>query len=132
MELQVGVKILLKNKEGKFLLLQRNPEKYPEVGAKWDIVGGRITPGISLMENLRREAMEEAGIKIKGEPKLIFAQDILKPDKHIVRLTYIGEVVGEIKLSEEHSTFRFVSRDELDNLESMDKFIREILDKNLI
>ena len=31
MELQVGVKILLQNKEGKFLFLERNLEKYPEV-----------------------------------------------------------------------------------------------------
>jgi len=39
MELQVGVKVLLKNKEGKFLLIRRSPKKYPEVGPKWDIVG---------------------------------------------------------------------------------------------
>ncbi len=54
MELQVGVKILLKNSEGEYLLLRRNPKKYPEVGAKWDIVGGRIVAGTSLLENLRR------------------------------------------------------------------------------
>jgi len=42
MELQVGVKILLKNSEGKYLLIRRSAEKYPEVGARWDIVGGRI------------------------------------------------------------------------------------------
>ena len=132
MELQVGVKILLKNKEGKFLLLQRNPVKYPEVGAKWDIVGGRINPGLSLLENLKREVMEEAGLEIVGDPKLILAQDILKTDKHVVRLTYIGEAVGEVKLSEEHSEFRWLSIEEFSKLEPMDKYIKEILDKKLI
>jgi len=52
MELQVGVKALLRNKEGKYLLIRRSSEKYPEVGAKWDIVGGRINPGETLLENL--------------------------------------------------------------------------------
>ena len=132
MELQVGVKILLKNRDGKFLLLQRNPIKYPEVGAKWDIVGGRINPGLSLLENLKREVMEEAGLEIMGDPKLILAQDILKTDKHVVRLTYIGEAVGEVKLSEEHSEFRWLSIEEFSKLEPMDKYIKEILDKKLI
>lgn len=132
MELQVGVKILLKNKDGKFLLLQRNPIKYPEVGARWDIVGGRINPGLPLLENLKREVMEEAGLEIMGDPKLILAQDILKTDKHVVRLTYIGEAVGEVKLSEEHSEFRWLSIEEFSKLEPMDKYIKEILDKKLI
>ncbi len=132
MELQVGVKILLKNKEGKFLLLQRNPVKYPEVGAKWDIVGGRINPGLPLLENLKREVMEEAGLEIVGDPKLILAQDIIKTDKHVVRLTYMGEAAGEVKLSEEHSEFRWLSIEEFSKLEPMDKYIKEILDKKLI
>ncbi len=132
MELQVGVKIILQNKEGKFLLLQRNPAKYPEVGAKWDIVGGRITVGVPLIENLKREVLEESGLELAGEPKLILAQDILKPDKHVVRLTYIGEGKGEVKLSDEHSEYKWVTRDELAKLEPMDKYIKEVLDKNLI
>ncbi|OGI60443.1 hypothetical protein A2641_00200 [Candidatus Nomurabacteria bacterium RIFCSPHIGHO2_01_FULL_37_25] len=132
MELQVGVKILLKNKEGKFLLLLRNPVKYPEVGKKWDIVGGRIDAGASLMENLKREVLEETGLEVVGETKLLLAQDILKPDKHVVRLTYMGESKGEVRLSEEHSEYKWLTRDELTKLEPMDKYIKEVLDKNLI
>ena len=88
--LQVGVKILLKNKDGKYLLIHRSAEKYPEVKDAWDIVGGRINLGTSLMENLSREVFEETKLKIVGEPKLIAAQDILKTQRHIVRLTYVG------------------------------------------
>ena len=131
MDLQVGVKILLRNKEGKYLLLQRNPAKYPEVGAKWDIVGGRIDIGAPLLENLKREAKEEAGLEILGEPKLITAQDILKADKHVVRLTYLGEASGDVVLSEEHSEFRWLSIEEFKKLEPMDRYIKEILDKNI-
>src|SRR3989338_7224600 len=67
-ELQVGVKILLRNNEGKYLLLKRSPEKYPEIGARWDIVGGRIDAGTPLIENLRREVKEETGLEISSEP----------------------------------------------------------------
>ena len=71
MELQVGVKILLKNKDNKYLVLHRSAEKYPGVRAKWDIAGGRVDKGIPLLENLKREVVEETGLSIIGELKLL-------------------------------------------------------------
>ena len=129
MELQVGVKILLKNDEGKFLLLRRSPEKYSEVDKYWDIPGGRINPGTPLFENLKREVMEETGLEIVGEPKLLAAQDILRPQKHIVRLTYIGQSIGEVKLSEEHNEYRWLTLDEVQVLEPMDEYFKEVFNK---
>lgn len=129
MDLQVGVKILIENKDGKYLVVRRSAEKYPEVGAKWDIVGGRINPGFSLLENLKREVLEETGLEMKGEPKLITAQDILKTDKHVVRLTYLGQADGEVKLSDEHSEFKWSSLEEISKLEPMDKYFKEVLVK---
>lgn len=96
-ELQVGVKILLKNKDEMFLVLHRSPYKYPEVSSFWDIVGGRIKKGKTLIENLKREIKEETNLDLDGEPKLVGASDILRVDtKHIVRLTYIGYGVGRL------------------------------------
>jgi len=129
MELQVGVKILLKNKDGKYLVVCRSAEKYPEVGAKWDIVGGRINPGYSLVENLRREVMEETGLEIKYEPKLVTAQDIIKTDKHVVRLTYTGLADEEVKLSTEATEYRWLTLEEISSLEPMDKYFKEVLAK---
>ncbi len=62
-ELKVGVKILLKNKWGKFLLIRRNLEKYLEIKGEWDIVGGRIKEGTSLFENLKKRS--KGGNKFK-------------------------------------------------------------------
>ena len=130
MELQVGVKILLKNKDGKYLVVRRSAEKYPEVGAKWDIVGGRINTGVSLLENLKREVLEETGLEIKYEPKLITAQDILRVEgRHIVRLTYTGFADGEVKLSDEHSDYQWLSLEEIAKLEPLDKYFKEVLTK---
>lgn len=127
MDLQVGVKVLLKNKEGKYLVVCRSAEKYPEVGAKWDIVGGRINTGVSLLENLKREVMEETGLEIKYEPKLITAQDILKNNRHVVRLTYLGFADGEVKLSEEATEYKWLSLEEISTLEPIDSYFKEVL-----
>ena len=112
-KLQVGVKVLLKNPEGKYLLMRSNPEKYPEKGAKWDIVGGRIDPGTSLFENLKREVLEEASLDLINEPKLMAAQDILRvPGKHIVRLTYLGNIEGEPKIDHESLEYKWFTGEE--------------------
>ena len=55
MQLQVGVKALLQNKDGKYLIIRRNPVKYPEAPNRWDIVGGRINPGAPLFDNLKNK-----------------------------------------------------------------------------
>lgn len=128
MELQVGVKILLKNKEGKYLLVRRSAEKYPEVGARWDIVGGRIDKGTRLIENLKREVMEETGLSIVGDPQIVYAQDILRIEgRHVVRLTYVGDADGEVVLSDEHDKFGWFTLEEISKLEPMDIYFQEVL-----
>lgn len=127
MELQVGVKAFLKNKEGKYLIIRRSPEKYPEVGAKWDIVGGRIKPGSSLMENLKREIREEVSLELMEEPTFIAAQDILRPERHVVRLTYVGEIEGEPKLDGDHTEYKWVTWEEMDGMENLDGYARQLL-----
>lgn len=135
MELQVGVKILLKNRQGKYLLVRRNPKKYPEVGPKWDIVGGRIIPGTPLLDNLRREVKEEVGLDYIGQPKLVAAQDILKSsDKHVVRLTYLGELEGEPKIDEEHLEAKWLTAGEIEQMsaEVLDSYFKQLVDEKVI
>ena len=130
MELQVGVKVLLKNKEGKFLILRRSAEKYPEAGPQWEVPGGRIDPGVSLMENLNREVQEETGLVVSGAPKLIAAQDIIRggpKNRHIVRLTYMSTADGEVKLSDEHTDFQWLTLTEIAKLDPLDQFLKAVL-----
>ncbi len=127
MELQVGVKVLLKNDEGRYLFLHRSAKKYPEVNRLWDFPGGRITIGLPLLENLAREVREETGLMLSGNPRLIGAQDILKNEKHVVRLTYVADGNGEPVLSDEHDSFAWLTIDEIRNHEGFDKYLRELL-----
>ena len=136
--LQVGVKVLLKNPEGKFLFVRRNPKKYPEVGPKWDIVGGRINIGTPLLENLKREVMEETKLEMTSTPRLVGGQDILNvekfPGRHIVRLTYTADTSGTPVIDEESLEFAWFTMVELKALpeNELDQYLKAILDSNLI
>lgn len=134
MNLQVGVKAFLRNTDGKYLLIKRSALKYPDITNCWDIVGGRINPGTTLIENLKREVMEETQLILIGEPKLLYAQDIiLGNEKHVVRLTYITEVSGEPILDREENTeFVWLKRDELLSQEHLDSYTKEIILKGLL
>lgn len=132
--LQVGVKIFLKNKEGKYLLLKRNLLKYPHIKGEWDIVGGRIEPGTLLVANLRREVKEETQLEITSEPKLIYAQDIIpNQEKHVVRLSYKGETEGEPVLdTDENIEYRWLSLEELKKQQNLDLYVEEIVKRGLL
>lgn len=126
---------MLKNSEGKYLFVRRNPKKYPEVGPKWDIVGGRINAGSPLLENLQREIKEEVGFIYTGNPRLVAAQDILKvPGKHVVRLTFLGELDGEPKIDEEHLEAKWFSVKEIEKIDSnlLDGFFHALLTEKVI
>lgn len=131
-ELQVGVKIALKNKRGSFLLLRRAPSA--DAAGKWDIAGGRINPGSSLMDNLAREVREETGLEFLGTPRLIAAQDLTTPSgRHVVRLTYVGEASeGVPVLSEEHVEYQWATLESMRALDNLDRYFKELVMAGLI
>lgn len=132
-KLQVGVKVILRNKEGKYLILKRNTEKYKNVRGEWDIPGGRINPGTLLIDNLRREVFEETKLEIQSDPKLLYAQDIIpNAEKHVVRLTYTATADGDPKLDlTENTEYKWLTADELKILEGLDIYVKEILNKGI-
>jgi len=132
MILQVGVKAFLK-KDNTYLLVKRSSEKYKGAKGSWDIVGGRIEPGTSLIENLRREVKEETQLEIISEPILIYAQDIIpNPEKHVVRLTYIAETAGDPILdTSENVEYKWLTLEEIKNHEDLDIYVKEIIHSNL-
>lgn len=128
--LQVGVKALLKNNKGKYLLLRRSEIKYPNMDGRWDIVGGRINAGTPLLKNLQREIKEETGLTLKKKPTLIAAQDILRGDgRHIVRLTYLAEISGKPVIDpEEHNHHGWFTLEEINQMEDLNYYFKLILE----
>lgn len=115
--LQVGVKVLIKNSEGKYLFLKRATAYPGEDVLKWDIPGGRINIGESQKDALAREVKEETSLILDSIEDPLLVQDIIR-DKHVVRITYIGYVKeGEIILDPaEHSEYGWLTIDEVKDL----------------
>ena len=133
MQLQVGVKLLIKNKSGAILFLRRSADFSSDPKRiLWDIPGGRINPGENLADALKREVEEETGHIIQSTPHLIAAQDILVPAKelHVVRLTYMTtEEVPNVELSEEHAEHKWVHLSDIESDDpTIDQYLNQILE----
>jgi ADP-ribose pyrophosphatase YjhB (NUDIX family) len=127
--LQVGVKSFIFNKEGEILIIKRDPKKYPGITSLWDIPGGRIDPKSTLENNLKREIYEETKLKPKIL-SILAAQDIIKPDIRVVRLTYISYETSsgsKVILSDEHTEFKWVPIEFLLKINNSESYIRAIV-----
>lgn len=132
MQLQIGVKVIIQNTEGKYLLLTRS-EDYQTIGGGdgWDIPGGRIDATEELLAALQREVREEIGVEMPADiqPELLAAQDIIVPAKnlHVVRLTYrLALDIDAITLSGEHTAYRWFTFDEFKGL-SLEPYLAAVV-----
>ncbi len=103
----------------KFLAIHRSANDTTRPN-DWDLVGGHVSFGENNEESLRREAKEEAGIRIQN---LIPVQvtTIYHQEKKIYKLFigYIGFAQTEIiRLSHEHDAYLWVSSKEFNKLTS--------------
>lgn len=133
MQLQVGVKVLIKNSNGQYLFIQRTSLLQNETELSWDIPGGRIDPHEPLHAALQREINEELGVTLGGNVELLKAQDIFVEQKrlHVVRLTYL--VMQDIPdtsilLSHEHQVFRWCTAEQIPGLH-LDPYVKEIVER---
>jgi 8-oxo-dGTP diphosphatase len=130
MQLQIGVKILIKNDRGLYLFLKRSELLSTDTAISWDIPGGRINPEEKLQDALVREVSEEIHHHLKNQPTLIKAQDIFVEAKnlHVVRLTYTTtEVISDIILSDEHEDYIWRHINDIEDL-NVEPYLREVLD----
>jgi 8-oxo-dGTP diphosphatase len=121
---QVGVKGIIFNSSKKVLVLLKKKIQ------KWDVPGGRIIKGETLLESLDRELKEEI-VNLK-EYKVIRAFNASKIEAADLVLIYykIEADLEEVELSEEHELYRWISYEDIDNLEKeypIDPGIKETL-----
>lgn len=130
MNLQVGVKALIKNSKDEYLFMRRSTILATDVSEpSWDIPGGRIESDEYLPEALKREVQEEVGYEIQSTPVLVAAQDIFVPAKelHVVRLTYtLKEDISSISLSDEHEEYVWVHESQLETVNA-EPYLAEVL-----
>jgi len=118
---QVGIKALIANSKGEILVLDSGDWHMKNQTRHWDIPGGRIQQGQSAMETLQREVEEETGINQVSNPEFfttIFSnfKDMPVGDHMVGLILMIYKVEipenSKIVLSEEHSGYEWVSRQE--------------------
>ena len=64
---QIGVKGLIRNQAGAILMVKFS-RRGPKL-AYWDLPGGRINPGETLLDSLKRGVSEEIGHTFGGTPR---------------------------------------------------------------
>ena len=71
-------------REGKLLLVRRSGND-PVNPFKWEVPGGRMKPGESVDEHIRREVFEEVGLQVvAGKPFFIWQWSVPLRDKNAV------------------------------------------------
>lgn len=137
-------------KDGRYLILQRSPDKkaFP---LRWSVPGGGLelrdyinTPKTNpdawyfpLTNSLKREIKEETDLEV-GELKYLLDLTFLRPDNiPVINLSYYCDwQSGEVKMNEENVDYKWVSLEEAKNydliggiweeLEMVDKIIKKI------
>jgi 8-oxo-dGTP diphosphatase len=107
-------------KDGKVLILQRHKDEdvYPNM---WELPSGKREPLEPSETSLIREVREETGLDVKIiMPFSVFDYQIEKPDE-IRDSTQINFLVtplsDNIILSEEHQSFAWITKEEIDKYE---------------
>ena len=112
-----------------FLVVKRNENDNLYPGA-WEFPGGHLEKGETLKDGLKRELEEEIGFTENFNPIITHYFDELKERNneliHDLELDFIINVDSskmDIKLSDEHSDYKWVTRDS----EYLDDFIKDKL-----
>lgn len=134
----LGVKAIIRNEEGKILLLKVNPKELRgnQFGVYWDIPGGRIHKGESPEETLKRELKEETGIDsiTSFAPFLMVLSSMRVPvgdaTVGLILAVYLCEIGKEIKviLSHEHTEANWFSTKEASEFLKV-KYPKELTEK---
>ena len=100
-------------KDGAYFATQRG---YGEFEGMWEFPGGKIEPGESAEEALKREIQEELGVDITID-KFLCTTDYDYPSFHLTMHCYLCSIVsGEIELRE-HKSARWLTKESLDSVE---------------
>lgn len=118
---QVGVKALITDDKGRILVLDSGEWHLKNQERHWDIPGGRIKEGHSVLDTLQREVEEETGVKKISKPEFFTAvvsnfKDIPVADRLVGLILMIYKVRipknSKIILSEEHAGYEWVRQGE--------------------
>lgn len=102
--------------DNKILCVQRNENKYDYISKKWEFPGGKVEENEQLEETVKREIQEELNLNIDVKSFLTQVNHQY-PDFKLKMDTFICEITsGFLKLNE-HIDFKWLSINELSDLD---------------
>ena len=120
----VSIYAILRNEKGDFLLLRRSENSHSNPG-KWDLPGGKLAHGEPLEEAIVREVWEETGISIVPGEIAGYATFEL-PEKKVIAVIYDGGyIIADVKLSDEHTEYTWISLDSVQELDTLPNHFKE-------
>ena len=110
---QIEVVAAIIHRDGAYFATQRG---YGEFEGMWEFPGGKIEPGESPEDALKREIKEELGVDIAIE-ELLCTTEYDYPTFHLTMHCYLCSVAsGEIELRE-HKSAQWLTAETLDTVE---------------
>jgi 8-oxo-dGTP diphosphatase len=113
-EVHVTAAVIIK--ENKILCVQRNENKYDYISKKWEFPGGKVEENEQLEETIKREIQEELNLNIDVKSFLIQVNHQY-PDFKLKMDTFICEITSGIIKLNEHIDFKWLSTNELSDLD---------------
>jgi 8-oxo-dGTP pyrophosphatase MutT (NUDIX family) len=135
---RVAVEVMLKV-DGKLLLMKRAPDCDVAPGV-WSVPAGKVKYEEIPLKAVVRECFEETGIDVKIVREIdcrAFKTQIRGEDAFRLVYAYLVEPIDvkncEVKLSDEHTEFAWVDRNEIEDekYECLQKEVKEAIIKNI-
>ncbi|WP_026422394.1 (deoxy)nucleoside triphosphate pyrophosphohydrolase [Actinokineospora inagensis] len=82
----------------------------PETAGKWEVPGGRVEPGETEEEAVRRECWEELGVTVKVGERV--GPDVPLHGDYVLRV-YAARIVDGEPVAREHRSLRWLNSTEL-------------------
>lgn len=121
------VRGVIKNSEGKILIVKRHPKSRtdPEM---WELPGGKVEKGEHFADALVREIKEETNLDVEVGDFCEAVQNDYAHKRTVQLMMYLDDVKGEVEISDEHIESMWASIDEIETLKLSSSF-KKLLDK---
>ena len=118
-DISTVAKVVIIDNKDRVLFLKRS-NYMDKFAGEWDLPGGHLKDNESLFDGLEREVEEETGLSV-SEPELINIDNNL----HFFYCNYDSQPV---KISHEHTEYRFFDKNDLDPSQKFQKIAIKALE----
>ncbi len=119
--------------DGKALIAKRadNDNYLP---GYWEQVGGKADPGETHEQAAIREVKEEAGIRIQPIRLYNTYEYTHRTMGPMCEYAYLCKIAGDstVTISEEHSDYKWITPEELEQIQPMSDYMREVIRKGFM